>query len=176
MKTPRRSPWRGVVEWRATSLQGYIVSSEGAVVSLCGQYGRPIKQLTQHLDATGYARVNAAGRSRLTHRLVADAFDVGGPFTDHRDRDRGNPALSNLRPATRSQNGGNTVGRNSTGAKGVHRSGARFRAILRVNGCARNLGSFATVGEASDAYNTAAAAVFGEFACVTNLGGPSRER
>lgn len=86
---------------------------------------------------------------------------------DHRDRNTGNDAFANLRPATQTQNKANSgvYKNNKLGVKGVrrHRNG-RFEARLRVNGKAKYLGCYRTIDEAKAVYDAAAAEVFGEFA------------
>lgn len=159
------------VEWRSIpGLPRYAAGSNGVIVSFCGQYGRGVRSLTPHIDATGYQRVNVAGRARLTHKLVASAFGLAG-MVDHRDRDRSNPALRNLRCATRSQNGANMATRNKLGVKGVHPAyGGKYRAVIRVAGKLHNLGSFPDIPTAQAAYKAAAAKAFGVFACCESAG------
>jgi len=83
---------------------------------------------------------------------------------DHRDLDKANDRIENLRPATRSQNQGNQRARsnNSSGRKGVSRSvcGKRWQVSI----AREHIGIFDTIEEAADAYRIAAIAKFGEFA------------
>jgi hypothetical protein len=160
-----RTPWDGVVEWRSIPSQnGYIAGSDGTIVSLVGQYNKKIKKIKSHIDKTGYSRVNVNGRSRLTHKLVADAFGLNG-MIDHIDRNRGNASLVNLRQCTRSQNMANMITRNKTGFKGVSMlKTGKYSANIRVLGKLIPLGSFHTPEQAHMAYRDAASKYFGEFA------------
>lgn len=80
-----------------------MVSNFGRVRDLSGNIG--IGSLT----ASGYRVTQAGGRSRLVHRLVAEAF-LGPPPTsqhcqvNHRDGIKSNNHVSNLEHATPSQN------------------------------------------------------------------------
>ncbi len=75
--------------------------------------------------ADGYRAVKINGREHLTHRLIwiwhnGDIPD--GLEIDHEDRNRGNSKVSNLSPATRSQNQKNASMRkdNASGVRGIH--------------------------------------------------------
>ena len=87
---------------------------------------------------------------------------------DHINGDRADNRAANLRPATRSENQRNTkIGSsNRSGYKGVSFCGqtGRWRASIKYDGVARNLGRFLTKEEAAEAYKKAAVAAFGEFA------------
>lgn len=88
-------------------------------------------------------------------------------FLDHRDLDKSNDRIANLREATTSQNKGNSAAYKGSalGIKGVQRrSSGRFQASIRVNYRPIHLGTFDTVEEASAAYAAAARQYFGEFA------------
>ena len=95
-------------------------------------------------------------------------------LVDHKNRNRDDNWIENLREATNSQNSYN-MGRNSantTGFKGVSKfynptNTARFRAQIRVNGKRLFLGLFHTPEEAHEAYRKKAAELHGEFARVT---------
>lgn len=68
----------------------------------------PGKVLATPLGSHGYPVFTACGRPRLVHRAVLEAF-VGPPPTPfhealHRDDDKENPHLENLRWGTRSEN------------------------------------------------------------------------
>jgi hypothetical protein len=75
---------------------------------------------------------------------------------------------SNLRFATRAQNGQNArlSKRNTTGLKGVCWNASRqlFAAEIRCSGQRHHLGRFATADQAKDARDRAAVALHGEFA------------
>ena len=113
----------------------------------------------------------AISRGRQMHRVIADANS--GQEVDHRDGDGLNNRRSNLRIATKSQNGGNR--RKNRGCvtrfKGVRydrsiRTAAKisWQAVIQVNKRRFFLGCFATEEEAALAYDRAAVEHFGEFA------------
>lgn len=114
----------------------------------------------------GYRLIRIEGSLHKAHRLAW--LHVHGElpeFMDHRNGDRQDNRLVNLRPATRRQNQQNQKTRadNTTGAKGVHRKRSKFVATIQVNYRTIRLGVYPTVDEASAAYRQAAALHFGEF-------------
>lgn len=85
-------------------------------------------------------------------------------FADHISRDRLDNRRSNLRWATKKQNGANMQPRpNSSGYRGVSRRGTRkkFQAIITLH-----LGTFDTAEEAARAYDAKAREIWGEFATL----------
>lgn len=87
---------------------------------------------------------------------------------DHKDLDRGNDRLDNLRKTTKSLNAANSSlnSRNTVGLKGVSYCSAtgRYRASIQVDRKSINLGRYDTAEEAHEAYIAAAIDAFGEFA------------
>jgi len=90
------------------------------------------------------------------------------PIIDHKDHDRLNNRIGNLRAATMTQNKANTVVRRDSvsGLKGIKlsRSGKRYGARITHRGLSVYLGSFQTIEDAKHAYQEAADRLFGEFA------------
>lgn len=92
--------WRDVVGFAGR----YRVSSEGRVYSVKSDL-----MLKPGTGPAGYPTVvlGRAGKSQYVHRLVAEAF-LGacpeGQEVCHKDGDRSNPRLANLRYGTRSSN------------------------------------------------------------------------
>lgn len=117
----------------------------------------------------GYRRLTLCGERHLEHRVVWLLMTGSWPhgLIDHADGNTGNNAWSNLRLATKSQNGANRHkgGRGKSGAKGVvpQRNG-RWQARIMKDRRYVFLGTYDTVQEASAAYAKAAAELFGEFA------------
>jgi len=105
------------------------------------------------------------------HRLMALAFlenPLNKPCVDHRDRNKLNNVLSNLRWATRQENGWNFAGgATSSGLKGVylHSCGKYVARISTPDSKQLHLGLYATKEEAFEAYKQAADHYHGEFAC-----------
>lgn len=115
------------------------------------------------INADGYVVIKIDKRQYYAHRLAwlysHGEWPVG--LLDHWDRVRSHNWLDNLRPATRSQNQGNTdiQKNNSSGSRGVRRHGNAWTAE-----CAgQYLGYFKTKDEASSAYTSAASKHFGEY-------------
>jgi hypothetical protein len=100
------------------------------------------------------------------HRLILGIADPKLDV-DHRDGDGLNNCRSNLRVATRQQNGSNQRKRaNSNTYKGVcfDKSRNRWLAGIKVNYKRINLGRFESEIEAAQMYDVAAKELHGEFA------------
>lgn len=117
-----------------------------------------------------YARTTVAGRFVWMHNLI---IGCEAPHrVDHQDGDGLNNQRINLRPCTRSQNMANSpVRRNhsKTGFRGVYFIGTKskpYSAQIRVDRRLVRLGTFHDPALAARAYDTAAAAFFGEFASL----------
>ncbi|WP_181170990.1 HNH endonuclease [Mesorhizobium sp. B2-1-3] len=106
----------------------------------------------------------------LAHRLAWLYVTGDWPATgvDHRDLDGMNNRWSNLRLASKAQNGANTRAKrnNATGYKGVSpsKNTGRFRATIQFNGEWRQIGIFDTAEAAHEAYQAEAKILHGEFA------------
>lgn len=130
---------------------------------------------------TGYVSRNARGQTLYEHRLVFLWHHGYLPaVVDHRDRDKKNNRIGNLRAATHTQNKHNVPKRshNTTGAKGVV-----FHPRCRTNpsqakivsrGKTYSLGYFPTVDLAAAAYAEGARRIAGEFAHSDSQ--PSKEQ
>lgn len=119
--------------------------------------------------AVYYVKRNAVFVHRTILERVLGRLLVRGEFVDHIDGNRLNNKRSNLRLASRSQNGGNRKRNadNTSGYKGVVRENSKARpwaAKINIDGKQRRLGKFATPEEAFEAYCEAARRVYGEFA------------
>ncbi len=115
----------------------------------------------------GYAVRNKNGKShhRFMHRMITGAPD--GIFVDHIDGDRLNNQKSNLRLATKAENGFNRpmLKRNKFGYKGVSfsKEKGRFRASIQSFGRWKHLGYFESATEAYAARIQCEASEHGEF-------------
>lgn len=111
------------------------------------------------INSSGYKIVTINQKSYLAHRLIFIMHHGYVPKTvDHRDGDKLNNTIENLREATGSQNQYNAKIRNDnkTGVKGVticNRTN-KYKASLTSNGCRFNLGLFLTLDEAGKAIKT----------------------
>ena len=112
---------------------------------------------------SGYILIGVDGVQYRAHRLAwlytHGSFPAHG--IDHKDTIRSHNWLSNLRPATQSQNGQNLrtpKASNKSGFLGVCLStplGDKWKATIKVNGKYKFLGVFQTPEEASAAYLSA---------------------
>lgn len=121
----------------------------------------------------GYILVSVGGRGAplyRAHRLIWKLVHGTEPTViDHWDKNPNNNRMANLRPATKTTNGGNSKVHinNQIGLKGVGRGNAlrttTFYAAITISGRKIRLGSFPTAEEAHAAYCAAAREYFGEF-------------
>jgi hypothetical protein len=110
-------------------------------------------------------RPDGARTSQRLHQLI-----TGNELTDHRNGDGLDNRRTNLRPASKGQNGANRGpnSNNKAGFKGVSwdKVNRRWRAQIQVDGKIRNLGRYGTPEGAALAYDAAAREYFGEFAAL----------
>ena len=124
------------------------------------------------VQRVGYVLIGINSRLYQAHRL-AWLFVYGEwppKDLDHRDGDKGNNRIANLRLATNQENQRN-VGlqkNNSTGIKGVHwhKGTGKFRAEISVGDKRRHLGYHDTLAEAAAARAAAEIKYFGAFRWV----------
>ncbi len=116
----------------------------------------------------GYVELSVDGKVYRAHNLAW--FYIHGVWPkyllDHKDRNKSNNAISNLREATSSQNGANTCKSksNRSGFKGVTSYGFKFKAAIMVNRKRVHLGVFDKARDAAIIYDVAAIKYFGNFA------------
>lgn len=121
-------------------------------------------------DSTGYLVVSVGGKSLLAHRLAW--FFVHGEWPegdiDHKDGDKLNNAISNLRLATSAQNSHNsqTPKHNQSGIKGVSycKAEQKWTAQVAVGRKPVLMKRFKTKEEAAHAVQLARIEAHGEFA------------
>ena len=106
------------------------------------------------------------------HRVVIGA--KAGELVDHIDRDKRNNARSNLRIASKSENGRNQSKRKGLSQfKGVtwNKKSRKWQAQIRVSPSHyRYLGLYSDEHVAAHEYNKAAILHYGEFACLNPVG------
>jgi len=139
----------------------YQVSNMGRVKSLARKWSPRESILTPAVSQDRYLKVDLKANGRReqveVNRLVALTFLDGnyvakGLVCDHKDRDRQNNNLSNLRVVTHRENSQNTCNsRNLIGAYKRPTSG-RWRSAIHINGKVKHIGDFDTAEEASIAY------------------------
>jgi hypothetical protein len=118
----------------------------------------------------GYIVVRFKEKRFLAHRLIWWLYMREQPeIIDHKDRNRSNNRISNLRRATTQLNAVNSgiPSHNKSGAKGVSwiKAKGKWRADIKVNQRPIHLGYFDTIEAASEAYTIAARRHFGAFFC-----------
>jgi hypothetical protein len=134
---------------------------------------RYLNQWTWTLSWDGYPkrRTRAEGTIFLHQEVARRAGFPASEQTDHRDGNKLNAQVRNLRPATKSQNGANTRvrGGSTTGLKGVsfHKQSGKYTAQIRTLGKLTYLGLFDDPREAAKAYDAEAIIRHGPFA-LTN--------
>lgn len=115
--------------------------------------------------SNGYLELKINGTNYKAHR-VAWALHFGEfpkMFLDHKDRNRSNNSIENLREATPSQNATNIHRTDGKYPRGVSKVGAKFFSQIQYRGKREYLGIFKTLEEASEAYLTRAKVLHGEF-------------
>lgn len=122
-----------------------------------------------YLRKDGYIGIIVHKKSYLAHRIIFALHHGYLPFfVDHKDRDRSNNFIENLRPANMNENVHNssTPKSNKTGVKGVRVvRGGRFEARVAANGVTVQVGTFSTLEEARLAIEEARAKLHKQFAC-----------
>lgn len=119
------------------------------------------------IDSKGRRRVEINGRTYAAHHICFAMYHGYWPKdqVDHRDQDKLNNRINNLREATNAENSRNRRHKRG-GFKGVSFHKGRYIARIMKDGECINLGSFDTPEPASDAYKAAAIKYHGEFACL----------
>ena len=134
-----------------------------------------------HLDKDGYRVLYIEDRAYFAHRLawyhVHDVWPDGR--LDHRNGKRDDNCISNLRPATASQNAANRLPGppSRSGYRGVRKAtkGPNWQAIVKHEGREVWIGVFATPLDAARSYDERAIELHGEFA-VLDFPRASRKR
>ena len=121
------------------------------------------------VNKNGYKQIRFQGKSYLAHRIAFLLHHGWLPNTiDHKDGNKANNKISNLRAADSSLNNANkpVSKRNKTGIKGVHKAtnSEKFVSQIAKNKKIFHLGMFNNIEEAKAAYNKAAEEIFGDFA------------
>lgn len=109
----------------------------------------------------GYLSVRIAGKQYYLHRLawmyVHGSFPAKGLCCDHKNRNRTDNRISNLRLVTRAQNRQNIkqASKNSSGMLGVYCQHGKYVARVTYNHQTYNLGSFDNIAMATIMYQNA---------------------
>jgi hypothetical protein len=155
--------------------ENYHISNFGNIInSITGRILKP------NNNGNGYLQIelskNGKRKKYLIHRLIALAF-IQNPenkeFIDHVDNKRSNNNINNLRWVNRQENNFNSLKSKNTSSKfkGVsfEKKTNKFRAFIKINGKNKFLGYFENELAASDAYNSKAKIIQGEYFCTSNI-------
>jgi hypothetical protein len=117
-------------------------------------------------NSEGYLQVKYGGKTYKVHRLIYMLHHDDIPEkVDHRDTNRLNNRIKNLRPATAEQNmqNRNAPSTNTSGFKGIDKFSGKWRARVVVDGNRHTIGLYDTAEEASKARDAVTAEHHGEF-------------
>lgn len=143
----------------------------GVFIRLISQGLAKAGDVSGYLGPDGYRTIGVDGRNYEAGRVAW--FYVNGEWPvgeiDHKNTERDDNRIDNLREATNSQQKANSrlYKNNLSGFKGVSRHGSGWRARVRKDNCVHNLGIFPTQELAHAAYAEKAVELFGEFARVS---------
>lgn len=145
-------PCTGVFTWRYNRIGGVAAGQRADSLN----------------DPRGYRRATLDQKRMMAHRaawLYVYGVMPSGQI-DHVNGDKKDNRISNLRPATQSQNKANAprYRNNQSGFKGVECDGNRWKASIRRNRKLHYLGMLSTPHEAHLACLRAAREMFGAFA------------
>lgn len=135
---------------------------------LCGRWNkRYAGSIAGHTSKhSGYTVVGFDNRLWQAHRVVAALHGFNWALIDHKNGDRADNNIANLREATTAQNAVNSKDRVRADnlPRGVHRKrNGRYVAYLYEACKTRNLGTFDTSEEAEQVRTRAAVVAHGEF-------------
>ncbi len=127
-------------------------------------------------DRDGYGRIGINKKSYKAHRLIF-LYHHGycPPVVDHRDRDRENNKIENLRASDHTKNNANRPAHRNSASKykGVWKSPKTAKlpwtAAIRKEHQTYNLGTYATEEEAAEAYNEKCLELYGEHALLNEI-------
>lgn len=123
------------------------------------------KSVAGCLTRKGYICIKISGIGYLAHRLAwLYVYGYMPKQLDHKDRNRANNRIGNLREATNSQNAINKKRKNKF--TGVVQRGNKWLAQIEVDGKKYHIGVFSSPEFAAKAYDEAAKRYHGEFASL----------
>lgn len=169
LSCPHRPPWEPIIAGEIACVP--LLNGGFAVVDLADlPIVRPFDWLSNRGPHTWYA-ITAGEQDILMHRMILAAEPA--QMVDHRLLNGLDNRRSNLRAATKSQNGQNasrTVLPQS-GFKGVylHRQSGRWQGRIHIERKAVSLGYYPRPQDAAVAYDAAALKHYGDFALTNHM-------
>lgn len=129
---------------------------------------RSAKGVAGSLHPHGYIVITIDNVQYPAHRLAWLHYYGEWPKEelDHKDTNRSNNRIENLREATPLQNRANTAPIGESGIKGVRKRRNKWEASIIHEGVYTYLGTFDIAEEAAMSYNSKASELHGEFARV----------
>lgn len=141
----------------------------GDLIRRVTQSNKPKGSVAGSVNSKGHVNVAVDGRMWTAHQIVF-VWHHGWlpPEIDHENRVKTDNRISNLRPASSTQNKGNIglLRNNTSGFRGVSLNGrsGKWCAQIKIKGKQTYLGRFDTPEQAALRYNEAARKYFGDFA------------
>lgn len=136
---------------------------------ICGLGWYAVKNQKKRGSVRWYAGAKISGKLTFMHMVIAGRRE--GLMVDHKDGNGLNNRRENLRHVSNGMNMANIHAvRGNSKYKGVcwHIRDKKFDANIRIDGCLVGLGRFDCEEDAARAYDIAALAAWGEFACLNS--------
>lgn len=126
------------------------------------------------VSKNGYVTISVDVKRYYAHRLAwLYVYGYMPEQIDHKNRNRADNRLCNLRAAVQSLNESNKATKTGCASKfrgvSVHHCTGMWRSRIKVNGKERSLGVYRNEIDAAKAYNEAAIIAFGEFAVLNEV-------
>ena len=139
----------------------WAATTRGGVALVSPQHADILRSKNWAKIPGGYAMTSSSGKTIYLHKLCLPS--PNGLEVDHRNHNKLDNRLENMRLATRQQNGAWRK-HYRKGMKGVRRHHNKWVARISIMGREIHLGSFETKEQAAAAYDAAAVKAYGEFA------------
>lgn len=160
----------GIFTWRHRTPDTFLHVGPYSTDRVCAAWNaKHAGRQAGRTNGEGYVDIFIHKRPFKAHRLAWLYVHGEWPtaIIDHKDQNRANNCITNLRLATLSQNKVNSSScSNTSGVRGVHwyKKYGKWVAIIGVNGKQKNLGYFNSIDDAAAARKAAEIRYYGEFA------------